>query len=423
MLSPRLSKYRNKKQTFRIRAEGNSMLPVLHEGDLIEFKQVPFSEVQFNDIILIYRNNIFVTHRVIYKADTFVIARGDNNADADPPIRPDMILGKVFRFRRHGRWYEINDVYASQSLVYAQEIVTVSRLLKRHKIPHVFIKGLVASLKFVKRFPQRIYSDIDLLIDRSDFLKVSHIMEKCGYTQINDPWLTFGKVRGEKFEVDFAKRIGGTLIVFDIHLEPVFLMIRMQGMKYLYPDETRQNLGRHFIKNRSSLILLGTSVPVCSPVDQVVYMCLHIFHNNCTDSVRLQLVHEIIFRTQAPLFWRTMSKLIHEYKLEAYVMPVFALLRKYYSTPIPQWLLSKLELHGYKKVVADLLVRYINIFNNQSRVKGGIVRFILAFLFSPEPLYKKIVILAHPTTLMSTLWIVYRRIKLIIFPSTPPTQN
>jgi hypothetical protein len=399
------------------------MHPVLRQGDLIEFKQEPFSEIQFNDIILTYRNNMFVTHRVIYKKDTYAITRGDNNTDADPPITPDMILGKVLRFQRKGKWYDIHDVYASQSLVYAREIATVSRMLKKHKIPHVYIKGLVASLKFVKRFPQRIYSDIDLLIDRSDFPVVARVMEICGYTQINDAWLSFGKARGEKFEIDFGKRVDGTLVVFDIHLEPVFLMIRMQGMDYLYTDEARKRLGRHFINNRSSFMLLGTSVPVCSPVDQVLYMCLHIFHNNCTDSVRLQLVHEIIMRTHSPLFWRAMMKVIHSHKLESYVAPVFTLLHKYYSTPIPARFIQKLQPRGYKKFVIDTIIHRVNIFNNQSRVKGGILRFVLAFLLSPEPLHRKIAVLAHPTTIMSAGWIVYKRIKSAVFGLRSPRRT
>jgi len=98
------------------------MFPLLRDGDVIDFKKILPKDIKFNDIILIYRNGVFITHRIVYVSKKYVIARGDNNKQADKQLPKESILAKAIRFKRNGIWYDIQDVYSSQSLTYIVEI-------------------------------------------------------------------------------------------------------------------------------------------------------------------------------------------------------------------------------------------------------------------------------------------------------------
>lgn len=398
-------------ERFTIRSKGNSMFPLLMDGDIVEFGRISSKDIESNDIVLIFQNGVFITHRVLYIKKHSVITKGDNNKKADKEIPLDNVFAKAFRFKRRGAWFGISDIYSSQSLVYSKEILTVSTLLQQSKIPHVFIKGLVASLKYVQRFPQRIYSDIDLLIEREDFLKVKEVFNSAGYSEYTDLWLSFKKQASlPKFEVDFVKTIRKVPIVFDIHLEPVFLMIKMDGMGLLYKKIKRKELGSHFIKNKKWLSLLGGKVPVCSPIDQVIYLSLHIFHNNFTDIVRLRFVNEIIHSNITPRMWADMNTVIKKYSLQGYIYPVFSLLRKYFNTKIPSQMTAEKGLNGYKKYAALFVIKNGNVFNGSTRIMGGIIRLLFIVIFSPEPFYKKIVLSIHPDTIKSLFWVFIKKI-------------
>ena len=52
--------------------------------------------VKNNDIITFYKDNSFITHRIIdYKDDEQIITKGDANNTTDKYITKDMIIGKV----------------------------------------------------------------------------------------------------------------------------------------------------------------------------------------------------------------------------------------------------------------------------------------------------------------------------------------
>jgi len=55
----------------------------------------------------------------------------------------------------------------------------------------------------------------------------------------------------------------------------------------------------------------------------------------------------------------------------------------------------------------------INIFNDESRLKAGIKRFLYLFVFSPSPLWKKILIFFNPQVIFAILWVAWKKIKKI----------
>lgn len=419
MLSPKSSNY-FKKNIFRIRSEGMSMFPLLQPGDSIEFQRISPKQVKINDIVLLYCNETFITHRVVYRSGDGIVTRGDNNPKEDEGVSLEHIIARATRFKRKGKWFTFDDVYANQSIAYIPAIVEVSRSLKKSSIRHVYIKGLVASLKYLNRFPARIYGDIDLLIKREDITKTNTVFTSLGYHRYDDPWLSFREPTPlvQRFEVDYIKKLRGINVVFDVHLEPVFLMIKMNGMDLLYRNTLRSKLGDHFIANATSLSVMGTKVPVCSSSDQVLYLLLHIFHNNFTDSIRLHLVDQVVRKTMKPLYWKHFQKITLQFKLEGYVYPSLILLRRYYKTPIPSSIITSLQPKGViKQFVSNYVIRNTNIFRSPTRISGGILRFALSILLSPEPLYRKLLILIHPKTLFSVGWLAVKKLQTVILRS------
>ena len=425
---------------FSVQAQGNSMYPLLQDKDTVEYIQMPFRKIKLNDIILVYVDNILMTHRVIYKTKTTCITRGDNNATADTIIQKGRVLAKVVRFKRKGVWYGIQAVYLAQSALYLHEIQKLETVLQFQRIPHVFLKGVLISLRYEGAIPKRIYADCDILVQRNDYKIIEKTFKTLGY-QLQERQLSFRATfdnlsvnAGEKSrsvlrfarffdfaqndkqdlkvnsgpEVSYMKMVNGVPVVFDVHFEPVFLMTQIGGMNWLYPSKFLIQLGEQIIKRGELKKIKGFSYSLCSPSDQILYLALHIFHHNYTDSVRYQLLDAVI-RKSAPAFvkttagkqgdWEELGNTIKEYQLEGYVYGVFMLLKKYFKTPIPQSFISEIQPSSFKRRVSTYFLKRVDIFSQDSRVNAGISRFILIFFLSPNPFWKKLLLFIHPEVL------------------------
>lgn len=398
-----------KQKYFQIKAQGDSMFPLLQNGDTVEYIEIPFRSIVLNDIILIYSNGILVTHRVVYKTKTTCITRGDNNPIADPIIQKGRILAKVVRFKRKGIWHGLQDVYFIQSALYLNEIQKLETILRTHNIPHVFLKGVLVSLRYEGAIPKRIYADCDILVSRNDSKRIDKIFKILGYELQERSFLrsarcfdyapafvktTAGKQDDSRPEMSYVKRVNGISVVFDVHFEPVFLMTQLGGMNFLYPKRLLTQLGDHIIKGGEIKKIKGFYYSLCTVSDQILYLALHIFHHNFTDSIRYQLLDAVIRKGFND--WKELAQTIKEYKLEGYVYGVFVLLKRYFKTPIPSSFFSAICPPSYKLQVLSYKVQHIDIFSQDSRTKAGVKRFILIFLLSPEPLWKKIVLFIHP---------------------------
>ncbi len=95
-----------KKKSFAFKAEGDSMLPILHPNDVVQYKKINFKQIRINDIILVHKNKRLFTHRIIYKTDRYLITKGDNNLESDGKIYPRQIIGKVAKVKRDGKEFD-----------------------------------------------------------------------------------------------------------------------------------------------------------------------------------------------------------------------------------------------------------------------------------------------------------------------------
>jgi signal peptidase I len=89
---------------------GQSMLPTLVEGDLLELAEYGSQPVRVGDIICFRSPNdgYLVVHRVLSVCSDRIRTRGDNNARADDRwVCPEEIVGRVITARRGRRRYKI----------------------------------------------------------------------------------------------------------------------------------------------------------------------------------------------------------------------------------------------------------------------------------------------------------------------------
>ena len=166
---------------FSIKTFGNSMYPILQNGDVITIKKINPSKIKVNDIICFQRKNKLITHRVIYKANEKLITKGDSNPTSDGQIRTDSIVGRVELLRRNNQEFDIKTLYLLQSSIYFEEMRKVIGKLSKKKIDFVILKGLPLHLYLEKTHPQRIYADCDILINKNQKKEVIKILKKEGY--------------------------------------------------------------------------------------------------------------------------------------------------------------------------------------------------------------------------------------------------
>ncbi|MCX6717062.1 MAG: nucleotidyltransferase family protein [Candidatus Taylorbacteria bacterium] len=400
--------------TFQIHSKGDSMLPILMNGDIIEFTKSSYEELSVNDIVLIYHNGIFLTHRLIYKVKKYCITRGDNNAKSDTQVKPEQLIAKAIRFKRKGIWHNIQEMYISQSLTYLTEISKLIKLLRQNKIRHVFLKGVMISLRYESRIPQRIYADCDILIQREQSKQIEEVFNILGYRKINETSLK-SISENESPEISFIKIIGKTPVVFDVHLEPVFLMTKLGGMNLLYSKDNRVKLGKILIDSSEKIKIGGLSYSLLDSSMQILYLALHVFHHNYTDIVRLKLIDAVIRKaTKRKGMWKFFIKATNDFSLQNYIIPVLIQLKVYFTSPIPQSVFKSLQTDFFTRKVGEWAANSIDVFSQDNRIRAGIRRFILIFILSPEPYLKKILLFLYPGTIKSVFLVIYTKIYMII---------
>ena len=88
------------------KGQGNSMEPIINEGDKIYVEKVKFNNLKTGDIVVFYRHKSFAAHRVIRKKNKQIITKGDNSPYLDKPLDYSKILGKLVRIE--GKYGNIN---------------------------------------------------------------------------------------------------------------------------------------------------------------------------------------------------------------------------------------------------------------------------------------------------------------------------
>ncbi|GAB4219530.1 MAG: hypothetical protein Fur009_6140 [Candidatus Microgenomates bacterium] len=408
------------KKSLPIRSFGSSMAPIFQNNDLIYFRKISFSKIKINDIIVFKKKDRLITHRVIYKTKNYLICKGDNNLKTDGKIYPHQIIGKVYQIKRNNQIFNPETLYLIQSTHYFNEIVKIKNEFDRKKINYVFLKGLPLHLYFEGKHPKRIYADCDVLIDKKDIDEAQKILFQFGYQKADTSLTSLQKqLKDKEVENAYWKNINGFPVVFDLHLEVVFMMTQLGKLDFLYPQTLIDQLTTEFLNNKKQIKINNENFLILNSEYLILYLALHLFHHNFRGGFRYQFLDKIIKKYQISKiknqkYKSKIENTIFKYKLNNFVFPVFFLLKKYYQSPLPNNFLKNISpKNPLTRQLVNKITKNINIFDDEPRLKAGINRFANLFLLSQNPWWRKIFIFFNLQVIFMILWIGYKKISFI----------
>ena len=105
----------DKGYSFRFKAFGVSMLPLIRAGDILTIKPVEYVDLSIGDIILYENNSKPFVHRIIKirrLENSFIfITKGDFLRRTDQSIKSPQILGKLAYLERNGNRIHFNTLF------------------------------------------------------------------------------------------------------------------------------------------------------------------------------------------------------------------------------------------------------------------------------------------------------------------------
>ncbi|MCL4339327.1 nucleotidyltransferase family protein [Patescibacteria group bacterium] len=398
------------RKEFCIKSFGQSMLPLFSQTSILYYKRIKFLQTKVNDLILVKKDNILFTHRVIYKTDKYLITKGDNNLISDGRIYPKQIVGKAYQIKRGIHIINPEDIYLFQSTQYFREIVKITQRFEKEKIEYVFLKGLPLHLYFEKIHPKRIYADADLLISKTDRNKVKKILVSLDFKQANTSYSSIHKkLKDKDTEVLFYKKLGVFFVNLDIHLEAGFLFNQLGRLDSLYKEKYIDEITDQFIKSRKYVHIQNNYFPILLYDWLVIYLCLHFFHHNFRGIYRLELADSVIrkkFVNKGANIWIDVEEKIIKYKLQNFVYPSFLLLKKYSHTPLPSNFLNSIKPNSHKINFIKNNILSENIFDDETRMEAGVKRFKNLYYLSPNPLYIRLLVFLNIQVIYSFFWVM-----------------
>lgn len=288
---------------------------------------------------------------------------------------------RVVSIKRKDIVFTPGSLYDVQAAFHLRESKKIARIFHKNRIRYAFLKGapLYVSLQY---HPNRILSDVDILIDPASLNKVTSLLKKNGFTE--------KPVRPASAPThDFKKKQSKTEFVIDLHTEPVFLMSRGNDWSY-YPPILRRKMTDEFLKLRRRKNIQQTPFFFLSPLHQILYLSLHFYHHNCQGSSRLISLIYILQRAEKnnKTFWKKLSHIILSYHLEAFVYPVFLMLKELGQLNIPKRFLG--SIYSPRSFLLYRTNLFGSLFNEDGRRVAGIRRFLLMFVLAPVPFGQKI---------------------------------
>ncbi len=95
----------------RLKVTGASMLPAVWPGDVLTVRRRSAAELLPGSIVVCYRDQGFVAHRLIGRQGDRILTRGDSHLRDDPPFSEDELLGEVVSILRNGHPVALTPVW------------------------------------------------------------------------------------------------------------------------------------------------------------------------------------------------------------------------------------------------------------------------------------------------------------------------
>ncbi|GEM_PF-1204713 len=151
----------NSGRVLRFRVRGESMSPLLKDGDVIDVERVPPGQLYVGDIVLFRsREGVLLVHRCVKRraasGQIWVTTKGDAGRGLDRPITVDQILGRVIRIHRGGRirvevgiWSRLINYTLAKGSLYRSWLIRI-----RQKVQGRFSQ-MVRATREIRRKEQR----------------------------------------------------------------------------------------------------------------------------------------------------------------------------------------------------------------------------------------------------------------------------
>jgi hypothetical protein len=92
----------------RLRVYGESMLPALWPGDVVEIASCSLENVRPGEIVLALRDGRLFLHRFVARCQpNGFLLRGDSMPGSDPQFPPEALLGRLVRSAAEGRDFSV----------------------------------------------------------------------------------------------------------------------------------------------------------------------------------------------------------------------------------------------------------------------------------------------------------------------------
>lgn len=399
-------------KSFSLKAEGNSMLPILRSGDVVYYRKTSFNEIKVNDLVLIKKNKKLFTHRIIYK-NHFLVTKGDNNPKSDGKIYPEQIISKLHQVKRGGRIFNPEQPYLLQSTLYFQEIIKIKEQLENKGIDFVFLKGLPLHLYFEGTHPRRIYADCDLFFYSQDRSKINNIMYGLGFRKEKkdeSSYQTFSKK--QTIEEDYYKIVNNFPIVIDIHFEALLMTI-------IPFDDFRANLSKlssQMLKNKIYITVQKEKFPIFTIEDLLLYLFVHQAHHFWSGVFRLEFIYSVIKKEN--INWLYVITKAKQSGLINLVIPGFYLLNKYYQIKQP-YKICKIKYRKNLNYSLFIFKKFINekcLFDTQidNLLLLKIKKALIITLLYEKDVFSKICSLLRINLFLYPVYFFYKKIKELI---------
>lgn len=389
---------------------GTSMFPLFWQGDLVYLKTIKKNQLKIDDIVTVEKKSFYFTHRVVYIDSNFnqVITKGDNNFHQDKPFKFEQIIGKVEKIKRFNKVLNLSDMYLLQSSHYLDEVKKVNQLFTKNNLKYVILKGLPVYLHYNKTHPRRLYSDCDLLIDYHDYEKTKRLFASLGYQRddLNSD-SQFNRFIN-KTEYTFSKKVGLFKIIFDVHIEAGFLMVQVRNLSPLYSSDKMAGLSNFLLLSCQKVKIGDQDYPLMSHENQIIYLALHLFHDNFSGYYKYLLLEQVI--NYSKVNEKVIIDIIQKYQLQNFIYPVFAILFKRYSPKFSSKFLHDLKKLTFKSDYMDQIVRKTDIFSQQPRVSAGVRRFINIYYLSPEKQFIKPLVFLNVNIIYLVFFVVVNKL-------------
>lgn len=167
IISTALDIWKDQGKQHRISIAGNSMLPLMRDGDRVMVAHGN-AGVQPGDVIVFWQSERLMVHRVIQidvaREYSQFLTKGDNVSSFDPPVVVDQIIGRVMAIQRGDReisidtrWWRMFGYWVARSTLSWYRLLAIGQHIKQRLIGRQPNRQTAKIQQMVRSIPSRLF--------------------------------------------------------------------------------------------------------------------------------------------------------------------------------------------------------------------------------------------------------------------------